>query len=709
MNESCLELFTQVPTASDDVSKKEQLVEWLTSNPVIGWSIAIFAVLNVGIAAVAKFTGNLDKIIGFVNKYRPKKHKTADQEPQRLRQQLIEVVLWQVVKRLEKSLHYKIRLDLKRQEERERVGKPDLPMREISNPSKPLIRRIFNSIASSQSESIELHTSTATLLNRDDIEGRLLILGEPGSGKTNELLTVARELLQKAQQSNNSPIPVIFELSEWSRGQNQTLADWLTEQLQEKYDLPPKVAKQWIKQNQLFPLLDGLDELRRVDDATNTTTEEIDQRRQARQIECIRAINEFLDVHPYTSMVVCCRRREYEALQAQAEYLKRLNGAIYIQELDNDQIVGYLNACNRGSLWETLQNQPKLLKLTRSPLFLLMLVVAYQGQPIQSTEQLLDLYIDKQLNDLNNQGAYPPGKAPSAEKTHHYLSWLATQLERNQVTEFLIERLQPNWLEPNREKVLYRLSIGLITGLIPVLIFVPMYFELGELQWLILGLIFSPIVGFFISISEEIEDIKPVENLYIPWRKVLYSRLNIGFSIGLIFGLFGLILGLETMIQNLIWGLVYGLGLGLIYKVSSNLRTFESKIDDKQLPNQAIKRSLRRLLSLGLIAVVIIGLIGQVIEGLHYVLMEVLYFVVTGQLLFLGVGLTPIIKHLCLRFTIYRSGISPWNYEKFLEHAENHRFIQRVGGRYRFVHDLLRKRFAERYQFASIEDKAQLR
>jgi hypothetical protein len=33
-----------------------------------------------------------------------------------------------------------------------------------------------------------------------------------------------------------------------------------------------------------------------------------------------------------------------------------------------------------------------------------------------------------------------------------------------------------------------------------------------------------------------------------------------------------------------------------------------------------------------------------------------------------------------------------------MEHAENLRFIQRVGGRYRFVHDLLRTRFAERYQ-----------
>ncbi len=37
----------------------------------------------------------------------------------------------------------------------------------------------------------------------------------------------------------------------------------------------------------------------------------------------------------------------------------------------------------------------------------------------------------------------------------------------------------------------------------------------------------------------------------------------------------------------------------------------------------------------------------------------------------------------------------PWNYAKFLEYAANLRFIQRVGGRYRFMHDLLRKHFAQ--------------
>lgn len=61
-------------------------------------------------------------------------------------------------------------------------------------------------------------------------------------------------------------------------------------------------------------------------------------------------------------------------------------------------------------------------------------------------------------------------------------------------------------------------------------------------------------------------------------------------------------------------------------------------------------------------------------------------------------ALGAVIQHVSLRFVLHRAGLAPWNYARFLEHAENHRFIQRVSGRYRFVHDLSRSRFAERYQ-----------
>ena len=58
-------------------------------------------------------------------------------------------------------------------------------------------------------------------------------------------------------------------------------------------------------------------------------------------------------------------------------------------------------------------------------------------------------------------------------------------------------------------------------------------------------------------------------------------------------------------------------------------------------------------------------------------------------------GFGIVIQHFALRLVLYRNGYIPWNYAKFLDHAAKHRFIQRVGGRYRFMHDLLRKHFAQ--------------
>ena len=53
------------------------------------------------------------------------------------------------------------------------------------------------------------------------------------------------------------------------------------------------------------------------------------------------------------------------------------------------------------------------------------------------------------------------------------------------------------------------------------------------------------------------------------------------------------------------------------------------------------------------------------------------------------------IQHFTLRFILWRNGSIPWNYARFLNYATDRMFLQRVGGRYRFIHDLLREHFAQ--------------
>src|SRR5690242_18542146 len=94
----------------------------------------------------------------------------------------------------------------------------------------------------------------------DAANGELLILGAPGAGKTTLLLELARHLLDRAEQDEQQPMPVVFPLSSWASRQ-QPLGEWMIEELISKYQVPRQLARIWVETDQILPLLDGLDEV----------------------------------------------------------------------------------------------------------------------------------------------------------------------------------------------------------------------------------------------------------------------------------------------------------------------------------------------------------------------------------------------------------------------------------------------------------------
>lgn len=90
----------------------------------------------------------------------------------------------------------------------------------------------------------------------------LLILGDPGSGKTTTLLELARDLIGRAEQDLDQLMPVVFNLSSWMGGK-QTVSAWLIEELNSKYQIPRKIGGAWVSEQKLLLLLDGLDEVQR--------------------------------------------------------------------------------------------------------------------------------------------------------------------------------------------------------------------------------------------------------------------------------------------------------------------------------------------------------------------------------------------------------------------------------------------------------------
>ena len=654
------------------------------------------------IAALANFI----QIIDFIkNNFIHKSIKVPKKKQLKLRKQLLTRLQSDNLIRIENSLHNLIKIDLVMKEQCHQVGgKLEELIPEDSESETNPLNRLFKYFIRDKQQTTQLEPNQKIIefLDRNDIQRKLLILGEPGAGKTTELLNLHKDLIQRAIQDEDTPIPVIFELSSWKN--NQPIRKWLIEQLTDIYKgIPKKVAEQWIENEQLIPLLDGLDELGLEGEN-----------------ECIIALNQFLESSFQAELVVCCRREEYE--QAQTK-LEQLNSAIYLESLSDDQIQQYLKSLNRFSIWNAnIRNESELLELCRKPLFLTMLVVAYQGKAIRNFSELFEAYIKQQLNDPNNQGIYPTRKSPTQKQTLHYLVWLAKKLENEGDTEFLIENIQPTWLESSKQKIVYRivtisiviLTYGLLHGLLQGLFF-GLYLGLSTKLFskLLLGLIVGMLVGLSSGVSGglvfgllhwttlRLSKIELVEQLNLS-KNWLIAELIIGLFSGIIVGsnegfIAGVIAGLFFVpIQVEFFRIIFGLRSGVI--------TF-SEFEDKNFPNQGIWNCLKNGLIIGLFFGLIIGLFeglysksipiklnNRLFSRLFYGLNEALTFGIFFGMFF---GLISVIKHFTLRVILYKNGDIPWNYAKFLKHTAKHRFIQQVGGRYRFIHNLLKKHFAQ--------------
>ncbi|MDZ8188420.1 MAG: NACHT domain-containing protein [Nostoc sp. ChiSLP02] len=168
----------------------------------------------------------------------------------------------------------------------------------------------------------------------------MLILGNPGAGKTTTTLDLAKALISRAEKKADYPIPVLFNLSNW-KNDRQLIHDWLVAELKSKYGVRKDISSKWLDNAKLLPMLDGLDELE-----------------SARQEPCVRKMNEFLqsDYRP-KYLLVCSRWEEY------ANYSERLqlNGAIFLRLLSYHQIKNYLANLNRTQLWQFLQTDTTLL------------------------------------------------------------------------------------------------------------------------------------------------------------------------------------------------------------------------------------------------------------------------------------------------------------------------------------------------------------
>ncbi|MEM8861253.1 MAG: hypothetical protein AAGD96_23245, partial [Chloroflexota bacterium] len=321
-----------------------------------------------------------------------------------------------------------------------------------------------------------------------------------------------------------------------------------------------------------------------------------------------------------------------------------------------------------------------------------------------SLTTLYESYVHRVLNE--HRPDQPDQFKP--EETIHHLTWLAARLKEKDQTIYLIENMQPDWLNSQTQNQQQR------------------PFWTGPLKW-ILGK--REIEVNDRSFSWEAAR----DHLTKEWRKLLFIVLFIGLFVGLFSGLIAaleseladglfaaLIFGALSLglTDGLIFGLATGPLAGLILGLSLGLKGgFANGTVNKHIsPNQGTRNNLK------------VGLISGLAPGLFFGLFAVLFFERVYGLgaalfakptsgLFIGLvfglffglfsglvfGLWAFCRHFILRTLLSRSGYLPLGFNNlipFLNEAKSKLLLQQVGGGYIFIHRTLLE------YFASLEDQS---
>jgi DNA polymerase III delta prime subunit len=563
----------------------------------------------------------------------------------------------------------------------------------------------------------------------DEMDQAVLILGDPGSGKTTTLLELAKELLDRADWDPGHPIPIVFNLSSWAIAR-RPLVEWMVSELQLRYVVPPTISRTWIESQQVLPLLDGLDEVV-----------------QEHRAKCLETINQFRDEHGLLPIAVCSRIADYEALR-EAKGVSgelRLEEAIYIEPLTRAQVAKYLRDVGRplDGVRTALRDDETLWELLSTPLLLDIMSLTYGyksarevrqlGQPHERRARLFTAYTHEMFKRRGRESRY------RVRESVRWLGWLGRTLTRRNQTLFRLEWMQPDWLSSQKQRwavtkgvaLVVGLAAAVLVGLLAGLLYrrvVPHPYNVAS------ALIFGLIAGVACGLASYDRSIRPAEGSDWSWT-TLRDFLIDGAIIGVEHGIYyGLLSGVVAMLLGSTIGLPgrdAGVGTGLIALIASLILLLGISLNigltvgllrwltaqrgvSETVPEEDVKGAARNVLIgalvsaglSGLIYGVTLGSIGNFFgrQGIGLRTAAILAFTL-GLVVALRTGGAAYLQHLALRAVLVYKDYAPRNYKEFLDTAAERLFLRKVGRGYIFVHRLLLEHFAKSEELDELEEE----
>lgn len=521
----------------------------------------------------------------------------------------------------------------------------------------------------------------------------LLVLGEPGAGKTTMLLQLVSHLMAQAEADGTCPMPAVFSLATYTDG--RTLAQWLAEQLAGNYEVPRKLGESWIAGGRFVPLLDGLDE---VDPAHRPA--------------CAAAINEFRDQYPDVALLVTARNRDYQALATRLN----MDKAIILQPLTPEQIDTYLSWRGKklDGLRVSLAADRTLRELAQTPLMLSIMTLAANRPPETgpaalggqlSRDHLFDVYVERMTRYRSKNMSYAPSD------TIGWLTWLAGHMSAAGKPTFFIEDVQPAWLPAVDRPRFGRRSRLTVFVLLLLAIFPAAFLLLVFGRWgaaaVLLGIgaaaaAVPAITGrFLIRPRLPFARVETVESLGWSW-----PWAALGFGLGVLLGLaLGVLAAWLDRRTNTPWLALLSAAGGVLLMVENALLRGELRLRTK--PGQGVDQSRRNgVMVAGLViaATFVLGAIGvaiaaavmgsrALVPAAAWLLWLALYLGIGSGLAF---GLLAYLQHRRLCHILHDRGHLPPDLADFLNYAAERNLLRKVGGGYTFIHALLQDYFAGR-------------